>query len=62
MMTEKVALDLFAQVMALAGPARNDILEYIGQTDISTGDLVLAMRDSSPSDPVANDENKSAPA
>jgi len=41
-MTEEIDLGLFARLMQMPAPARNDLLEYLGQNPVSAED---ALRD-----------------
>lgn len=38
-MSEKINPDLFARLMGLAGPARRDLLEFMGETPIEEAEL-----------------------
>lgn len=44
-MSEKIEPDLFARLMGLSQPARNDLLEFLGETPVAEAELERLIQD-----------------
>ncbi len=57
-MSEKIDPDLFAQLMNLPGPARHDLLEFLGQTPVADSELQRLIDDMAKRDQAAGSTPK----